>query len=158
MNKELIIIGIIVTVIAIAGIAVFMYSKDKKKENLVEAEKFDISVDPLREGAYGYLNAITCPDRAPCVNNTQYGGLNAEYDQKVTVKDFIDCYEKETDFKNPIAAKITAKKYCQMLYTNHIEYFTGCKGYLSFGECEIGTEKEIDQMYPETMSEKLWNN
>ena len=147
MNQELIILGIIV-IILIVGIIFVKYKKP---------EKFDISVDPLTGGEYTYLNNVTCPERAPCINRTQYGGLNAEHDDYVTVKDFIDTYETDTDFKDPDSARLTSKRYCQLLYPNHIEYFTGCKGYLSFGECEIGTEEEIRKMYPETQSPSQWN-
>jgi hypothetical protein len=62
----------------------------------------------------------------------------------------IETYENNGDFSNPNLARVTAKRYCQMLYPNHIEYFTGCKGYSSFGECEIATEEEIHKMYPKT--------
>lgn len=148
MNKELIIIGII-GVIVVVGIIAFIVMKDKNKST-IPPEKFDISVDPLTAGAYDYLNAVSCPERAPCTNRTQYGGLNAEYDEYVSVKDFIETYENNGDFSDPNLARVTAKRYCQMLYPNHIEYFTGCKGYLSFGECEIGTKEEIRKMYPQT--------
>ena len=149
MNKELIILGII-AVIAVVGIIAFIVMKDKNKPSMSHTEKFDISVDPLTAGAYDYLNAVSCPKRAPCTNRTQYGGLNAEYDEYVSVKDFIETYENNGDFSNPNLARVTAKRYCQMLYPNHIEYFTGCKGYSSFGECEIATEEEIHKMYPKT--------
>ena len=154
MNRELIILGIIVSVLVI-GIIGFVVMKNKKAPS---AEKFDISVDPLTEGAYAYLNSVSCPERAPCVNRTQYGGLNAEYDEFVTVKDFIDTYEKkDVNFNDGNSAEIASKQYCQLLYPNHIEYFTGCKGYLSFGECELGTLEEIRQMYPQTPRKPLWN-
>jgi hypothetical protein len=148
MNKELIIIGII-GVIVVVGIITFIVMKDKNKST-IPPEKFDISVDPLTAGAYDYLNAVSCPERAPCTNRTQYGGLNAEYDEYVSVKDFIETYENNGDFSDPNLARVTAKRYCQMLYPNHIEYFTGCKGYSSFGQCEIGTKEEIRKMYPQT--------
>ena len=147
MNKELVITAIIgIIVIGIIGVLIFKKNKTNK------AEKFDISVDPLMEGPYEYLNAVTCPARSPCVNNTLYGGLNPEYDDYVTVKDYIDTYESCTggiDLKNPTAAGVVAKRYCELLYQNHIEYFTGCKGYAGLGDCEVGTELEIQQMYPD---------
>jgi hypothetical protein len=154
MNQELIILGIIV-VIAVIGVIAFIVMKGKKKETITE--KFDISVNPLLECDYAYLDNVTCPERAPCVNHTQYGGLNPEYDECVTVKDFIDSCDSDIDFKDPKAATLVSKQYCQMLYPNHIEYFTGCKGYLSFGECEQGTEKEIRELYPDTPSQPLWS-
>lgn len=163
MNKELVILGVIL-LISLLGVAIFIYMKDKKKKDSAkdsskesdQVEKFDISTDPLTNAAYSFVDVNTCPERAPCINNTLYGGLNPQYNEHVSLDDYIKTYENDTDFSNPRQITLASKRYCQLLYPNHIEYFTGCLGYLSFGECEIGTEQELRKKYPETQHKPLF--
>lgn len=143
MNQELIILGIIVVVVVV-GIIAFIDMKGKK----MDAEKFDISVDALSPTSYKTVNEQTCPsEKCPYVNNTQYSGLNQEFNSFVTVKDYINTYEKHNDFSKQHTASVVANRYCQMLYPNHIEYFTGYRGNHGFGDCEMSAEAEIKKMF-----------
>jgi len=152
MKQTIVILSILGILVLVVGVIVAVKSSKK-------GDTFDISVDPLKEGSYEYLNAVNCPNKPPCViNNTQYGGLNPEHNEYVTLEDFIETYGDCEDFSDPQTAKVVSQQYCQMLWPNHNEYFTGYLGYLSFGECEIQTEEKIKKMYPKTTFASQWSN
>ena len=96
MKQTIAILSILGILVLVVGVIIAV--KSSKKEDTFDisvdppkkGDTFDISVDPLKEGSYKYLNAVNCPNKPPCViNNTQYGGLNPEYNEYVTIKDFI---------------------------------------------------------------------
>lgn len=143
MNKE-IVIGIIAGIVVLALIGGFfmMKKKDHKGDN------FDISVDPLKAVDYEYMNQRSCDARPKVKNPTMYNGLNREYDGHVSVKDYIDTYERAQDWESPLAATTVAKRYCDLLYGNHGEYFHD--RWMAEGDCEIQVKKEVEELVPGT--------
>lgn len=138
MNKEIVIVCIIVALIGIV-VLVMHYQKDN----------FDISVEPVKSTEYEYLKDTSCPER-PAFNydNVEENGLNKEFNGRVTVKDYIDTYEQANDFNKPGTADIISRRYCDLLYVNHRRYFVN--KWSGSGDCEIDVKKQVETMYPNT--------
>ena len=143
MNKEFIIGSVIVIILIIVGVVVL---KDRKAN--VKSDTFDISVDPLKATDYEYKNQRACDARPKIKNPTQYNGLNPEYNGHVSVLDYINTYEKAQIWSNPTAASTVARRYCDLLYGNHTEYFHN--RWMAEGDCEIQVKKEVEDLIPGT--------
>lgn len=144
MNKEVIIAIIVLAVLIVIGVVVM-----RKKDDTHTMDTFDMSVDPLKAVQYEWKSQRACDARPKMLKNpTQYNGLNPEYDGHVSVKDYIDTYEKAQDWSSPLAASTVAKRYCDILYTNHGEYFHD--RWMAEGDCEIQVKKEVEELVPGT--------
>ena len=146
MNQE-IMIGIVIVAVLLLIAGGFIMKKKMDEKNTMD--KFDISVDPLAPVQYEWKSQRACDARPKMLKNpTQYNGLNPEYDSHVSVKDYIDTYEKAQNWESPLAASTVAKRYCDILYGNHGEYFHD--RWMAEGDCEIQVKKEVEELVPGT--------
>jgi hypothetical protein len=143
MDKQ-IVIGIVAVLVALTLVGGYiMFKKSHESKDM-----FDISVDPLKATDYEYKNQRSCDARPKVKNPTQYNGLNPEYNDHVSVKDYIDTYERAQDWASPDAASVVARRYCDLVYTNHNEYFND--RWMGSGECELSAKAEVERLVPET--------
>jgi hypothetical protein len=143
MDKQ-IVIGIVIALVILAILGGYVMMK-KSHEN---KDTFDISVDPLKATDYEYKSQRACDARPKIKNPTQYNGLNPEYNNNVSVKDYIDSYERAQVWSSPDAASVVARRYCDLLYANHSEYFHD--RWMSYGDCELSAKAEVENLIPET--------
>ena len=118
-------------------------------KNTKSKENYDINVDPLKAQPYDRKETdcgSSYSGSPPKGIGGQYG-LTPEYDNNITVGNFVDKYEKDTVFAqyaqdlvptlmyNQSAYDIPARQICEVLYQGHQQYFENM--WSGLGECEL---------------------
>ncbi len=132
-----ILIGLFVLII-IAVVIFFMVKRDN----------FDITTTPLYDTtSYEILqNTEACPPRPNVKNNVQYNGLNPQYNDHITLQDYINTYSNPEEFDQPGGCDVVARRYCNQLYGTHREYFND--RWSGLGECELDVLGQCERLKP----------
>ena len=129
-----------VSLIVLSVIGYFIWIRHK------QGDKFNLSTDPLPALPYS-KETKNCgvPEFSHGIGG-QYG-LNPEYNNNITVCDFVKDFEKDTVFTqykqnlvpsllhNQTAYDIPAAQICEVLYDNHQQFFEN--RWSGLGECEM---------------------
>ena len=107
----------------------------KKEENFME----DINTQPLR----AVYNPII-QDCGDCASPTGYG-LNKEHNNDIGICSFIQKFEPNIKFSNENACDVPSRQICEVLYSDHQQYFENM--WSGLGECEI-YQKEQCKLCP----------
>lgn len=146
-----VILAIVVLLIIIIVIIV-MCSKSGQRDN------FNIGVNPYYDNTrYEEINDPSkCPPRKTVENTVQYNGLNPQYNNFVTLQDYLDTYGGAENFKGNDTCDVTARRYCALVYTAHQEYFTD--RWSGIGECEIDIKAQCEKLKPEAPKKAIFDN
>ena len=146
MNRNLIIIAVVLLVLLLVGYAVF-------RMNQTKPETFNINQDPL-EGLppVRITDQKVCTQGQPCVVGGQYG-LTPEYNCNLSICDFIAKYDPGCTFQEypsntdssmllyeQDAYDIPARQICEVLYQGHQQYFENM--WSGLGECELWQKEQ----------------
>lgn len=133
---------IIISVIVLAVLSGALYMHKSTIDH------FNIATEPVISNTpYKILeNVGTCPARPDVVNPTQYGGLNPKSNANLSLTDFIDVFGKDMDYNTILAADITSRRYCNLLYAANNEYFSD--RWSSTSECELEAKAQCQDLFP----------
>lgn len=135
------IIVAIIVILLLVSVGLYFIFRTKDTFN---TKTFDINTDPLTANPYNRKETDCGP--SPKEIGGQYG-LNPEYDNNITVKNFVNLYEKDTVFGqykqdlaptllyNQTGYDIPARQICEVLYQGHQQYFENM--WSGLGECEL---------------------
>ena len=121
----------------------FLKSKNRSKDN------FDIAVDPLKGTPYvrKETDCGTSYSGTPAHGIGGDYGLTPEYDNNITVCNFVNMFEKDQVFgqypqnlaptllHKQTGYEIPARQICEVLYQGHQQYFENM--WSGLGECEL---------------------
>lgn len=138
--------AIVLVILLIGSVGLFFALQTKDKFDTVG---YNINTDPLKAVPYTRKETdcgTSYSGSPPKGIGGQYG-LNPEYDNNITVKNFVDKYEKDTVFGqykqdlaptllyNQTGYDIPARQICEVLYQGHQQYFENM--WSGLGECEL---------------------
>lgn len=139
MVQETTTIIIAVSLLAIGAlIGLLLYTGNKN-----ETDNFDITVDPLK--GKPYIRKETDCGKPHGIGG-EYG-LTPEYDNNITVCNFVNMFEKDQVFgqypqnlaptllHKQSGYEIPARQICEVLYQGHQQYFENM--WSGLGECEL---------------------
>ncbi len=112
----------------------------RKKDN------FDISIDPVKETSYTYIEELNPPSKREKMPPVDAAGLNPEDNTDTDLDTFLKLYND--DFNAPYTAERVAKRYCDITYMNNRRWFTS--KWNSSPYCQIDIKKTIEEKYPNT--------
>ena len=143
LKQKIPLIVITLLFIGLASVGIYMIVKHYGRK-----DNFDINIDPLKAQPYDRKekDCGTYLGTPPKGIGGEYG-LTPEYDNDITVGNFVNKYEKDTVFAqyaqdlvpslmyNQSAYDIPARQICEVLYQGHQQYFENM--WSGLGECEL---------------------